>query len=300
MDGAIGGGRTRVTPGLSSPSVPVAADATVAVWPVINIEVFPDGGPAIQPHLAWSPEVANSGWREYGLVPGLERLVRLFERLHLPANAAISSALCECGETVATVRDAGWYPMGHGRDNSTWNRSRDAGEERREIAGATAALEHAFLQRPWGWLTPGFRVTATTADSLAAAGYRYTADLAPGDEPKTLDFGGAGLVGMPYSLETNDISLCISHHASPAAFGDALVDHVTQVASEPPRRGLRVVALGLHTFIAGQPARALHLQRALERIQSLRGVTVATGEQIMTSITDDPMVPSGRGDAEED
>jgi len=275
-------------PGLSAPSVPVAADATVAVWPVINIEAFPEGGPAIQPHLAWSPEVANSAWRDYGLGPGLERLARVFERLRLPANAAISSALCECDETAATVRDAGWYPIGHGRDNSTWNRSRDAGEEHREIVRATAALEHALLQRPWGWLTPGFRVTATTADSLAAAGYRYTADLTPGDEPKRLEVNGATLIGLPYSLETNDISLCISHHASPAAFGETLVDHVTQVASEPPRRGLRVVALGLHTFVAGQPARALHLQRALERIQSLRGVAFATGEQIVTSITAGP------------
>ena len=65
----------------------VAAEVPrVVVVPVINVEVFLPGagGPGVQPHLNSVPEVANSGWRNYGNRSGLRRLVQLFEELRYP------------------------------------------------------------------------------------------------------------------------------------------------------------------------------------------------------------------------
>ena len=62
----------------------------VVVVPVINVEVFVPGagGPGVQPHLNSVPEVANSGWRDYGNRSGLRRLVQLFEELRDPIQVA--------------------------------------------------------------------------------------------------------------------------------------------------------------------------------------------------------------------
>ena len=69
----------------------VAAEVPrVVVVPVINVEVFVPGagGPGVQPHLNSVPEVANSGWRDYGNRSGLRRLVQLFEELRDPIQVA--------------------------------------------------------------------------------------------------------------------------------------------------------------------------------------------------------------------
>lgn len=58
-----------------------------------NSQVFVPGsrGPSIQPHLQSVPEVANSGWRDYGNRRGLQRLVSMFKDLGIPATAVINS-----------------------------------------------------------------------------------------------------------------------------------------------------------------------------------------------------------------
>jgi len=58
----------------------------------VNLQVFMPGnrGPAIQ-HLQSVPEVANSGWRDYGNKRGLQRLVSMFKNLGIPVTAVINS-----------------------------------------------------------------------------------------------------------------------------------------------------------------------------------------------------------------
>ena len=61
--------------------------------PSFFLQVFVSGnrGPAIQPHLQSVPEVANSGWRDYGNKRGLQRLVSMFKHLGIPVTAVINS-----------------------------------------------------------------------------------------------------------------------------------------------------------------------------------------------------------------
>ena len=65
----------------------------VTVVPVVNVETFVPGsrGPSIQPHLQSTPELANSGWRDYGNRRGLQRLVQMFKGLEIPVTAVINS-----------------------------------------------------------------------------------------------------------------------------------------------------------------------------------------------------------------
>jgi peptidoglycan/xylan/chitin deacetylase (PgdA/CDA1 family) len=255
----------------------------VAVWPVVNVETFLPGrgGPAIQPHLAGTPEIANSGWREYGNRAGVQRLARILAESGVPATAALNSDVCSLyPDATSTILDAGWEIMGHGMNNSTGQAGMEFEAERTAVNAALDALERATGVRPRGWLTPGFSVTERTVSVLAACGLRYCADATDDDVPYVLDTESGPLTVLPYSMETNDISLCLVARYTAAEYRDALVDHVAQLAREARPGRPVIVALGLHGFIAGQPARAAALARALAAMAALSQVWFTTGAAI--------------------
>jgi allantoinase len=253
----------------------------VAVWPVVNIEHYLPGrpGPAIQPHLAHGRDIANSGWREYGNRVGIWRILGLFDDLGIPFSAALSAEMSRHHPgVVEAVVARGAEVLGHGMENSTRHHDLTPEAEREHIAGALSTLKRETGQQVLGWLTPGFAVSADTHRILAELGLGYTADFCDDDVPYRLDTPGGRLLAIPYSLETNDISLFLNMRYTPAQYADVVVEHVRQLCREPGRG--RVVALGLHTFLVGQPGRIGSLRACLERLAALDEVWFATGKEI--------------------
>jgi hypothetical protein len=119
---------------------------------------------------------------------------------------------------------------------------------------------------------------------LAACGLRYTADATDDDVPYALSTDAGELLVLPYSLETNDISLCLVARHTAAEYADALVGHVRQLCAEAEPGRPVLVALGLHTFIAGQPARAAALARALREMATRPEVWFTTGAAICAAL----------------
>jgi peptidoglycan/xylan/chitin deacetylase (PgdA/CDA1 family) len=252
----------------------------VAVWPVVNIERFELGvpGPALQPHLVSGLDIANYAWRDYGLRAGVHRVFAVFDDLGLPATAALNASLCHlCPDVVAGVVERGWEVMAHGWDNSGRHADLTPEEEGERIRATVATLADATGAHVGGWLTPGFALSPVTLDLLAEAGLDYTADWCGDDRPLWWPTGSGRLLAIPYSLETNDITLLLSMRYPPDRYVQAVVDHVAQLCTEP---GGTVVALGLHPFLVGQPGRVAHLRRCLETVAALPGVWVATGRDI--------------------
>jgi peptidoglycan/xylan/chitin deacetylase (PgdA/CDA1 family) len=258
----------------------------VAVWITLNIECFVAGqpGPSLQPHLAHGEDIANYGWREYGNRAGFWRLLDLFSALSVPVTAAVNAEMCQRHpEVVGAVVEAGWAVMAHGLENSTPHHGLEPGAELERIVRTLALLEGATGRRPIGWLTPGFAVTRGTDRLLCEAGVQYTADRCDTDGPYWLKTPHGQLLAIPYGLETNDISLllCLRHTAE--QFARALVAHVEQLCAEPAAG--TVVGIGLHTFLAGQPARLGALRAGLQRIAELPDVWLCTGDEIHAHVS---------------
>ena len=89
------------------------------------------------------------------------------------------------------------------------------------------------------------------------------------------------LLILPYSMETNDISLCISQSYTGEQYGQTLVDYVEQLSTENQSKKVKIVCFGLHTFIAGTPAKAFHLRRALQKIKQMSNVRFFNCEQLL-------------------
>lgn len=265
---------------------PWPEDRKVAVWVALNVECFVPGqpGPSLQPHLVHGEDIANYGWREYGNRAGFWRLRDLMSELSVPVTAAVNGELCDRHpDIVRAMADAGWAVMAHGLENSTRHHGLTPEAERDRIVRTVKMLEDATGRRPKGWLTPGFAVTRATHQLLLDEGLQYTADLGDDDVPYWLDLPAGRLLAVPYSLETNDISLLLCMHYTAEQFADAIVAHVAQLCVEP--RAGTAVGIGLHTFLVGQPGRLASLRNCLQRLAAMPEVWLCTGDEICMRVT---------------
>ena len=259
-------------------------EARVALWIVVNIEHFEFGslGPALQPHLTSLPEIANYGWRDYGNRVGIWRMLEVFDRLpQLAVTAALNADICQYyPPIIEAIKQRGWEMLAHGLNNSTAQAGLDRIDERRLIYQTLTTIEAGTGQRPVGWLTPGFSVTERTPALLAEAGLEYLADWVNDDQPYWYEVDdGQRLVAVPYSLETNDITLCLNARYTGPQFVQAVKDQFDALYQDGATTG-RVMTLALHPFIMGQPLRIRYLQEALEYLAGQPGVWFAQGRQI--------------------
>ncbi|CAF0951989.1 unnamed protein product [Adineta ricciae] len=255
-------------------------DCKVAVIPIINAEVFikGHGGPCIQPHLSnLTPDIANSGWRDYGNRQGTSRLLNTFSNLQIPVSIAMNSYLIDQEPDVFeeirvhATHNENIDIIGHGLTNSLSAVKHISFEEqvKQSLNQIQQAVGHE--QRPHAWLTPGFAAPEDSAKILVDNGIRLSLDATNDDiiyELKSSPDDDKGLFILPYSMETNDISLCMCQGYTGEQYAQTLIDYIYELASEETTKA-KAVCLGLHTFIVGTPAKAFHFKQALQTIQQI-------------------------------
>ena len=92
------------------------------------------------------------------------------------------------------------------------------------------------------------------------------------------------MLSAAYSVEMNDVSLFLGKSLSGDDFYQTVIDHFDQLYADSAKSG-RVMALALHPFIIGQPARHRHLERVLDYIASRRDVWLTTSDEIAAHYT---------------
>ena len=142
-------------------------------------------------------------------------------------------------------------------------------------------LERATGARPRGWLGPALTATLNTYHLLAELGFDYVLDWTNDDQPYPLKVRQGRLLAVPYCSEANDIVITWVYHQTPEDFYRAVVDQFDMLYAEGAESG-RVLGLGLHPFIIGQPFRAAYLARALDHIVKHDRVWLTTSDDIAT------------------
>ncbi|CAF0985345.1 unnamed protein product [Rotaria sp. Silwood1] len=147
----------------------------VVVVPIINCEVFINGhgGPCIQPHLNnLSPDIANSGWRDYGNRQGTSRLLNIFSDLQIPSSVAMNSYLIDKEPDIFqeilkySRQEQNVEIIGHGLTNSLSAVKHLSFEE--QVKQSLNQIEKAVGngRRPTAWLTPGFAAPENSSKIL--------------------------------------------------------------------------------------------------------------------------------------
>lgn len=255
----------------------------VAVWFGVNIEHYAFGQPGLS--LAeftaqLVPDPLNYGWRDYGPRVGVWRLARILSEHGVPVTAVLNSDVCDhYPQLVEAGAEAGWTWVAHGANNTTWQTGMEEDAERDYIDGVAKRIEAATGTRPRGWLGPALTASMATNHLLAELGFDYVLDWANDDQPYEMNVRSGRLISVPYSSEVNDIPILHVHHGRGEDFERAVVDQVEVLAAEGAESA-RVLGVGVHPFLVGQPFRAKYLSRALESIAARDDVWLTDSDAI--------------------
>jgi peptidoglycan/xylan/chitin deacetylase (PgdA/CDA1 family) len=266
------------------PRLTLPDGARLVVWVIVNVEEWNPREPmprtVLTPPAGGSPmpDIPNWAWHEYGNRVGFWRMLKVFDRLQIPAVLAINGGAIAAYEPIARAAlDRQWEFIGHGFGQKNMQKVPD---ERVDIQKTTEAIAGFTGHRPRGWLGPGLTETWDTPDILVEEGYEYVCDWVLDDQPLTMKTRTGSLVSVPYTQECNDVAMMLIQHHKASEYRDRAIDQFEQLYADA-EESARVMALVVHPYIMGVGHRLRYFREALAHIQSRSGVVFWTGEQIL-------------------
>lgn len=272
------GGRDLVGYGSTPPAVRWPGGARLAVNLVLNYEegaeyAFEHGDGRSDTGLIEvaqariPPGVRDLGAEsmfEYGSRVGIWRLLRLFSERQVPVTIFAAALALERNPAVAAaIAATDWDIVGHGW---RWiaHTELDESTERAHIARAYDAIRRLTGRAPEGWYCRYAPSPNTRRLVVEHGGFTYDSDAYNDELPYWVRVSGRPHLVVPYSLATNDAKLVGGPLVTGRAFGEFLIDTVdTLLAEEQPR----MLSVGLHARIIGQPGRLSGLRAFLDHVQ---------------------------------
>ncbi len=213
---------------------------------------------------------------EYGARAGFWRLHRLFTSRNLPVTIfGVATALMRAPNQLEAMMQAGWEIASHGLK---WVEHKDmpAEIERQQINEAVRLHTLATGARPTGWYTG--RCSLNTVDLVSEdGGFAYVSDTYDDDLPYWRVHQGRPQLIIPYSLSANDMRfVTASGFDNGEAYFLFLKDSFDCLYAEGRAGAPKMMSVGLHCRLVGQPGRLIGLQKFLDYIQAHDKVWVPT------------------------
>ena len=265
------------------PPLTLPDGARMAVWTIVNVEDWDIG--ANMPRTVLSPpmgapllpDLPNWAWHEYGMRVGYWRLAEVMAEFGITPTLAINGRVFETFPRVAEAAlEAGWEFMGHGYVQGPMHKLDDQRDAIRRTVDAIRGFTGA---PPKGWESPGLTETFETVDLLAAEGIEYVADWVLDDQPVEIQTASGAIVSVPYTVETNDITMmALQQHSSDEMLKRA-TDQFDRLYKESETI-TRFMAISLHPYITGVPHRIRYLEELYRHILGRPDVLIWTGAEI--------------------
>jgi peptidoglycan/xylan/chitin deacetylase (PgdA/CDA1 family) len=233
-------------------------------------------------------DLAAESMFEYGARVGFWRLHRMFEDSGLPLTVFASALALERNpEAAAAIAATDWDVACHG-----WRWIEhyllEEETERDHIARAHTSITRTIGRSPEGWYCRYGPGPNTRRLVVEHGGFRYDSDSYADELPYWVTVGGRGHLIVPYCLATNDAKLVGGPLVTGRAFGEFLIDSLDLLLSEGRAR---MMSVGLHTRVVGQPARALGLRMFLDHLGSRGDVWICRRSDIAEAFR--TLVPYG-------
>ena len=134
-------------------------------------------------------------------------------------------------------------------------------QEAADIARCVTAIAATAGVAPAGWLSPRCTPSERTSGLLAEQGFRFHAEMFDSDLPYLIETEAGSLVGVPFTMEVNDMPLYVRYGNEPEAFTRTLAGIVEGLASAGLPYGCLDITVHAHVF--GRPYGALAFLDAL-------------------------------------
>ncbi len=268
--------------GANPPRVRWPNDARIAISLVVNYEegsenLLQDGigrremvGEGPSPVPPDRRDLANESFFEYGSRAGVWRFLRIFKKHGVRATFFACAVALERNPAVGPAITAeGHDILGHGH---RWEEYylMDREDERRAIHEGYAAIERLTGQAPAGWYCRYGPSEHTRELVVEHGGFLYDSNSYADDLPYyttvAMPDGERRWLVVPYSLTVNDSKFWRGGLATGDDFFQAMketFDTLYEEGAETPR----MMNVGLHCRIAGQPGRANGLDRFIAYAQ---------------------------------
>ena len=213
---------------------------------------------------------------EYGARAGFWRLFRLFTTSAIPVTVyGVATALMRAPTQLAAMQDAGWEIASHGLK---WVQHKDMAPEteREQIAEAIRLHTIATGERPKGWYTG--RSSLNTVDLVSEVGdLAYISDTYDDDLPYWRVHQGKPQLIIPYSLATNDMRFVTGPgFDNGEEYYQFLKDSFDVLYAEGEAGSPKMMSLGLHCRLVGQPGRFQGLKKFVDYIMGFDKVWIPT------------------------
>ncbi|MCL1840358.1 MAG: polysaccharide deacetylase family protein [Propionibacteriaceae bacterium] len=290
MTGIPGPARNLIGYGEHPPVVRWADGATVAINIVVNEEegsekTYPmgDGMNDEMYEMPWhvdgQRDLAVESMYEYGARAGIWRLFRVFDTAGVPATIFGAAVALQRNPAVARkIVERGDDVVGHGfRWSNHYEMNRD--EEREAINKAIASITASVGRRPVGWYCREMSVN-TRELLVEEGGFLYDSDYYGDDLPFWTTIEGKKHLVVPYSLVVNDARYIMGMgYGSPQHFFETAKATLDRLRHDGDNAG-RMMSIGLHPRITGNPARSDGLARFIDYAQQFDDVAFMRREDI--------------------
>ena len=205
-------------------------------------------------------------WADYGPKVGAWRLLDLLDREGVRAVVYTSGVVAErYPDLVAAIAARGHPVAAHGWSQGTLPPYLTPDAEQADIARCVDVLSRTTGRHPQGWLSPRCTPSTVTSQLLARAGFRWHADMFDADLPYRLDTADGSLLGMPFSMEVNDMPLYVRYGNEPDAFTRTLA----RIVEGWERLGSPFACLDItvHAHVFGRPYGAIALLDSLALVR---------------------------------
>ena len=194
-------------------------------------------------------------WASFGLVRGIHRLLDIAQKHDIKTSVMVNGVICE--RDPATVRRIA--ALGHEVVNHSWGMDVipvyfDEAEERANFLRNHDILLKTAGVAPVGWISPRGTGSMMPSRLLAEAGYLHHGDVNDDDRPYVMDFGGKRIVGIPLTMDVNDLPICIRYGLGPRHMLDVFND--TFAALREREAAPLMLDVTAHTHVLGRPSGA--------------------------------------------
>jgi peptidoglycan/xylan/chitin deacetylase (PgdA/CDA1 family) len=219
--------------------------------------------------------------RRFGPRVGVDRILRLLDRLKVPASFYIP------GWTVVNhlpeskmIRDAGHEIGAHGNVHEAVDMLTPE-EEEKVMREQLAILADQLGVRPAGYRSPSWDVNLGTPDILKAHGFLYDSSLMGNDVPYDVPTSRGPLTEVPVQWLLDDAPLFRHVYGATNAIADpgrVLQMWSKEFAAMHEENGCFV--LTCHPFVSGRASRIALLEELVASMKKTRGVWFTTCAEI--------------------
>lgn len=201
-------------------------------------------------------DLQGRSWADYGAKVGAGRLLDLLDQEQARAVFYTSGVVAEQYPALpAAIASRGHSVAAHGWSQGTLPAYLSAEQEATEIDRCVDVIAATAGAPPRGWLSPRCTPSERTSGFLAARGFGFHAEMFDSDLPYMIETSSGSVVGIPFTMEVNDMPLYVRYGNEPDAFTRTLTKIVEGWARLGSPHGCLDITVHAHVF--GRPYGAL-------------------------------------------